>query len=815
MATVHWRKKEVKTVATLNGKPSVSIAVFKEASGNTLTISKQIQNMLQTLQKDTHTHIEMTYDQSQHISDSISLVRGNAILGALLTILVLFIFLRNFASTFILVLAIPFSILCSLSLFYVYNVTLNIFSLAGIALALGMAVDASIVILENIFVHLRNQEKPQTAATHATVEVSGAVIASTLTTLAVFIPILFVQGPIGLIFKDLSLAILFGLFFSMLISFLFIPMVSSQILDFTQMSERLESKIERWKNIVVFGLKILDRISSLGARLHRLLKPESMIEKAIEGTKAGESKVTKIQEKVTIGYEKTLKEAIRSWQSRLSIIVIIFFDFIVYVWFLPDTEFFPESTQKFYEIGLSYPRGTSLEYTHQKVLSFEKEIQDMKNIQSTSTQIQSANAKLLVQMKEERKTHATLEAIRALLKMQPDLHFHLTALNPLTGITQGLNSNQLDFKLKGLDAKILRDTGTKLQADLQTLKGVESIELSDEKTEPQMLIRIDRAKASDVGLTSQDISESLKQKLHGIEATQFSQNGKEIPILVRSQKTKIYTQKELENLSILSPYGKHISLGAIASFQEVFAPTKLTREEKERTVTLLTTLSPGTSISDFLTRLPTLDLPPQTRFTTGPNVSLFQMSFVSLKTALIIAIILIYLIMAAQFESLVHPLTILFSVPLSLIGITTALVVTGKMLSISAFIGIIILVGISVNNAIILIDYINILRRRGMDREEAILAAGKRRLRPILMTSLTTTLGMLPLALGIGAGTELYQPLAIVVFGGMISSTFLTLLFIPTIYCFFDDLGDILGLGVLKLQVAASKAAEGTQNTEP
>ncbi|HBQ20556.1 MAG: hypothetical protein A2Z91_07215 [Deltaproteobacteria bacterium GWA2_38_16] len=814
LGTAQVISKIKKDHAFLNGEPSVTLALYKEPSGNTLSISKKFLKLKSTLEKESHLKLKVTYDQADIIKDSLSMVKSNALQGALLTILILFIFLKNFSTTFIVAISIPFSVICSFFLLYTNGVTLNIFSLAGIALALGMVVDASIVILENIFEHLSQDIKPKTAAINATIEVGGAVIASTLTTLAVFVPILFVKGPLGIIFKDLSLSIIYGLIFSMIISFSFIPMIAALILK-PPSKEKLEDRIDRWKNIVLQGLSILNQVYHLGTKIAKMyedllrrftLTPKELYKKALEQTHMGEKTIEIIQTTVEKQFERTLKEAIQSWKSRVSVIAVVFILFFVSLLFIPKTEFLPEALQNHYELNVHYPPGTSLLATQEGCKAIDTYLRTLPNISQTHLKIVAAQGTFLIYFVKPKKALKTLSDMRHHLRKIPDIHFSVSALSPLNAITSGLETRSLDFKMKGPDIAILKAKSKLFSEEIKKIEGVTAVAISHESSAPEMKVIIDQDKAADMALTSQIIARSLKDQLYGIEATTLSQEGKkDISVVVRSKTGALDTLQKLKDLMIPSPLNIHVPLSSIATFEEVFSPSMLPREEKERTLTLLTSIDSSTAPDTVIQHLPNIKLPSDYSFTIGPQIKLFKKSFSDLKIAIIVAIILIYMVMAAQFESLLHPFTILFSVPLSLIGVTASLVLFREYLSISAYIGIIILAGIAVNNAIVLIDYINILRRRGIDREEAILQAGKRRLRPILMTSLTTIFGMIPMALGIGSGAELYQPLAIVMVGGMISSTLLTLLFIPTIYCFFDDLGDILGFGLLKLQVLWQK----------
>lgn len=810
--------KKQKNRAFLNGKLTIAIELYKEPTGNTLSIIKNAKKLIPVLEAESNVKLLITYNQADVINASLSMLKSNAFQGALLTALTLFFFLKNIASTLVICLSIPFSTICSFFFLYLCGVSINIFSIAGIALALGIVVDASIVILENIFVHIQNQEHPKRAAVHGTLEVSGAVTASALTTIAVFIPILFLKGPIGLIFRDLSLTIIFGLLFSMLVSYLFIPVVSAQSFRLQRPQEKFSKKIDRWKTIVGQGLKILDQVYHLGTKISLLyerilerftLSPEELYEKAIQKTETGSQKMEEIEHKMETQYERSLKEAIRSWKARVSIIFVMFAIFILSLLFIPKTEFFPQSLQTHYEINIKFPEATSLAYTEERCKKIETFLKTLPDIKSQHLHLKPADGTFIIEFSNIKRAPKRLSTIRHHLEQAPDIYFNVIALTPLSAIVEGIETRAIDFKVKGPDLKNLTQIATRFAGLLKELRGVISVSQPEKEGKPEMNIVIDREKAADLALTSKAIADNLKHQLYGTEATDISIDGEEIPVTIRSQTAAIDTHHDLYNLLIPSPLGPHVPLETLAEFKETFVPTTLPREEKERTLTVTAILDPGTSPQEIIQRVgskqqgltQTLNLTEDYSIQVGPQIKTLEKSLWDLKIAIFAAILLIYLILAAQFESLIHPFTILFSVPLCLIGIVVSLRLTGQFLSLPAMIGIIILVGTSVSNAIILIDYINILRRRGIDREEAILEAGRRRLRPILMTAITTVTGILPMAFGFGSGTELYQPLAIVIVGGLISSTPLTLLFIPTIYCFFDDLGDILGLSLLKFQM--------------
>jgi HAE1 family hydrophobic/amphiphilic exporter-1 len=544
-----------------------------------------------------------------------------------------------------------------------------------------------------------------------------------------------------------------------------------------------------------------------------MLTPQELYEKTIQKTETGSQKMTDIEHKMETQYERTLKEAVRSWKARVSIICVMFAIFILSLIFIPKTEFFPQSLQTHYEINIKFPQATSLAYTEERCKKIEAFLKTLPDIKSRHLHLKPAAGTFIIEFSNIKRAPKRLSAIRHHLEQAPDIYFNVIALTPLSAIVEGIETRAIDFKVKGPDLKNLNQIAARFAGLLKGLRGVISVSEPEKEGKPEMNIVVDREKAADLALTSKAIADNLKHQLYGTEATDISIDGEEIPVTIRSQTAAPDTRHDLQNLLIPSPFGPHVPLETLAEFKETFVPTVLPREEKERTLTVTAILDPAVSPQEIIQRVglktqrlaQSLHLTQDYSIQVGPQIKTLEKSLWDLKIAILSAIILIYLILAAQFESLIHPFTILFSVPLSLIGIVVSLRLTGQFLSLPAMIGIIILVGTSVSNAIILIDYINILRRRGIDREEAILEAGKRRLRPILMTAITTVTGILPMAFGFGAGTELYQPLAIVIVGGLISSTPLTLLFIPTVYCFFDDLGDILGLSLLKLQMKVSR----------
>lgn len=764
LARVELVSKEQRDYARLNRSDCVELAVYKEAEGNTVRVSKAVQGMLERLRKGFPAlEIFVSFDQSDYINESIQMVMGSARIGLFLTVIVLFLFLRSIRSTFVISLALPVSIIAAFMLFPMLRMSMNIFSLAGLALGVGMVVDNAIVILENIFRHITEGREPKQAAVTGTLEVGTAVMASTLTTLAVFLPIAFVKGLAGQIFRDLSCTVVFCLIFSLFVALTLIPMLSSRFL------KRKEEKT-----------------ASIPSGRESAKGPVMM-------------------------YSKMLGWVVETWVRRVVIVVIVVAVFIGSFAFVPGTEFFPSGVQREFEVSMRMPVGTSLPETDRIVRIAEGIIQRTAPGSALATRVLPCEGHIIVTLKEIKGAEEALERVRERLERVAGADIRVRQISPLQGLGAGSGGgSDIAIKVAGPDLDELRGLAQVVSQELELVDGLYDIGMGQGEGKPELQISIDRERAAGLGLSVDSIGSTIKSNLSGEVTTSMRRGNQEIDILVKGSQQSLQSVDSLRNLVIRSPLGLQVPLYSVAEIRRALGPVEVEREERQRIMTVTAEVSKGVALGDVTGRLANpehtglldkLSKPEGYSFKVGGASETMRDSFSALSVAMIIAVLLVYMVMAAQFESLIHPFVIMFSVPLSLIGVFPALALLGLKLSITAFIGVIMLAGIVVNNAIILIDYINILRARGLDRNDAILLAGRTRLRPIFMTATTTVFGMVPLALGLGPGAELYRPLAVVVISGLTLSTLLTLVFIPTVYCLVDDVQDLASLLVLKLKI--------------
>jgi len=755
--------KEMTSYAYINGKPSISLSVQKQSTANTVQVSKAVNKALDRLRAELKDiEITMIYDTAEFINLSINNVASTAISGGILAVFILFIFLRNIRSTFIVGTAIPVSIVATFALMYFSGLTLNMVSLGGLALGIGMLVDNAIVVLENIYRHRENGEGRKDAADKGTTEVGMAVLASTLTTIAVFLPIVFVEGITAKLFKEMALTITYSLTASLVVAVTLVPMMASKILKVEKVDEIKRRKIttkifDAWSAVLDSIDKVYRRV--LNWTLHHRLKASL----------------------ITIGV----------FIATLSIPVLG----------LVGMEFFPASDEGSFTIDVTLPKGTVIEETFEVVQQVEAKLEGIKEVQEVfvtiggggmlSSGTSSNSASLTVDIgsvkERERSVDEVADEVRVLVSDIPGAEFSVSGSSSMT-VTGG---SPISIEIAGDDLEKLKQIANDVVDIVESVEGTREVTSSFEDGIPEAQITINRQKASMYGLNMATISNTLKTAVQGSVATRFKVDGTEIDVRMVYDTSRSEYLKDIKNIAVTSPMGVNVPLSEVADISISESPTSIYRENQKRVVTVSSALF-GVDMSTAQTaidqRLKEYPMPDGYTYKFSGEVEQMMESFSSLGLALLLAILLVYMVLAAQFESFLHPFTIMFSVPLALTGAILGLFVTGRTLSMPSFIGLIMLVGIVVNNAIVLIDYIIQLRQRGYDRTEAILEAGPTRLRPILMTTLTTVLGMLPMALGIGEGAETMAPLATAVIGGLSLSTILTLVVIPLNYTLFDDI---------------------------
>lgn len=756
IATVEDSFKQVKELSRVNGRENVSLLINKEARANTVDVARKVQEAVASLQ-DMYAgqcQLSIVTDNSVFIEMSVDTVTSNAVVGGILAVLVLLLFLRNIGTTLIISVAIPISIIATFTLIYFNNMTLNLMSLGGLALGIGMLVDNAIVVIENIYRHVSEDSTPRVAAVKGTEQVSMAITASTLTTLAVFLPVVFIKGIASEIFTDLSLTITFSLASSLLVSLTLVPMLASRLLRTTPHTDKAGGF---WSIITGFLPRVIKVGSEKYARsLERLLKRRWMV-----------VSIAVVLLLVSLGVFRTI-----------------------------GREFLPQMDEGTVLLQIQMPKGTTLEETNLVVMELERDLMNLEYITTVFAQVGSNvggdNAKISAQLvphdKRKITTAMAMEDIRLIAKDYPQAEITVAGV-PVFG-DMGIGETPFKVNLQGDDLDQLEDYALVLAEHLQEIRGLRDIRTSIEEPRIEAQVQVKRDKASTYGLSIYQIAASIRTAIHGQVATRYRSDGREIDVLVKLEDQPELGLGAIGNVPISTPLGTTVLLKEVADMNMVESVDRIDRQDQSRQISVQAQVA-NRSLSNIVAEaekiIAELELPNEIDVVFGGDTQWMNEALGDLAKSLVLAVCLVYMIIASQFESLWQPLVILLSIPFAFVGVAWALFLTGKTINISSMIGVILLAGIVVNNGIVLIDYINQLRQEGHTREAAVILAGKTRLRPILMTTLTTVLGLLPLAVKTGAGGELESPMAIVAIGGLTVSTLLTLFLIPTMYTIMDD----------------------------
>lgn len=767
--------KEQRMYARTNGKPSIGLAVRKQTTANTVSVVRNVREELETLKDLLPQGVEIAtvMDQAKYIERSISNMVKNTIFGGILATIVLYVFLRNFRSTLVIALAMPISIIATFTMVYFSGLTLNLMSMGGLALGIGMMVDSAIVILENIYRHRQEGMSRIDAAKFGASEVTNAITASTFTTISVFFPIVFVQGLASQLFTQLALSVSFSLVASLLVALTLIPMLSSKMLKVNYFSHENGT--------------------------------------LINGTDGGRNRLLKATGRwlgtLNRSYPKLLSWAL---SHRKAVVLIVTAATIGSLALIPviGAEFIPSMDQSMMAVDVKLPNGALLEETEKIVAQVEEFVEELPEVETIFTSVGSAtgnlgggvsvggteNGRIDITLKpvnqRKRSTDQIVELVRKKVQTIPGAEFDVSSTDSFMG--PGMFMAPIELVIRGDDLDVLDELARTVAERVKKVPGTREVKTSLEEGRPEVQVVIDRDKANLYGLSAAQIASVTRTAIQGQVATRYRTGGEEIDVLVRLDQQSRKNLQDLENVMIPSPAGYQVPLREVADLVITKAPNTIERRGQVRTVAVTSQLSGrslGQVMKDIKASLEDLPLPQGYMLEYGGESKEMREAFGDLTMALLLAIALVYMILAAQFESLLHPLAIMFSMPVTIIGVVVGLVVTGRTFSVTTFIGVIMLAGIVVNNAIVLVDYINTLRRRGMERREAILQAGPTRLRPILMTALTTILAMVPLALGLGEGAEAQAPMATAVIGGLAFSTLLTLVFVPVMYTILEDLG--------------------------
>ena len=754
IANVSLTEQETTTETRANEKPAVLMSVLQESGANTADVSTSFKESLdRLLQKDEFKGVEadILFDQGDYVKLAIGNIGSSLIFGGIFAMLVLFVFLRGIKSPVIIGIAIPYSVIVTFVLMYFADFALNIMTLGALALGIGMLVDNAIVVIENIERHLSMNKDSKTAALDGTKEVAGAITASTLTTVAVFVPVIFITGLIGQIFTEFALTISFSLLASLVVALTVIPMLASRMLE--KPKGNIEAKRRRSKSYNNFERSVK---WALGHRILILVMTAVMLGVGVLGL------------------------------------------------YQVGTEFLPATDEGFVSVNVVLSNGSSVAATKEVVTKIEKIVKKEKDVDvyvslvggtqqgQSQGSSESNRAEMFIKLVSlDERNRSIFEFVE---DVQPTV---LKEVGEVANVSFNLQTaagstpNSLSFTVTDTDKQRLNQTVTEIQDSLSGLPAVTEMTNDLVNTIDEIQMTVKKDSATEFGLAPAQIAQTVNSVTRGTFATQIiSENDDVLGVYVKYDKKYRSSIEQLKKLKLRTPSGQFIELQEVAKIEVAAGPVSIRRVDQASSVNFTvkydSTLSLGEMSEQVDEEIEKLKLPEEVEITFGGDRELFDNAIDDMILAVILAVVLVYIVMAAQFESFKYPFVIMFSVPLMIIGVALGLFITQTPISITAVIGILVLVGIVVNNGIMLVDFINQRKAEGVSSIDAILSSTRDRVRPILMTALTTILGLLPLAVGIGEGTEINQPMGIVVIGGLISSTLLTLYVIPVIYSLFD-----------------------------
>jgi len=759
IAQVDEGYKEKRYHIRTNSKPTAMMMISKESGANTITVANVVREEMKKIQSELKIELEFNdiMDMSLMISKVTTGAMSNLIIGGILAIAIMFLFLRNWRPTLAISLAIPISVVATMIPVYLAKFSLNIMTLGGLALGVGMLVDNSIVVIENIYRHMELGEKKVKAAKIGASEVAMAITASTLTTIAVFFPMIFAEGMTGILVRGLALTVAFSLAASLFVSLTIVPAIAS----------------------VIFR-KAVNR-------------PEhDKSEKMFDGIKRR--------------YIGLLNWALdHKGKTIIIVVVLLIISLIIPFTGIIGAEFMPEQDIPIMALHVNAPVGTSLEETDDIVRQIEDafmQVEGVRHVMSLVGPMSDASAQAdptnpqevneaqvyarLEQQSDREISYAEIQAkVRKMIPNIEGAEVNFLSRDQMMGSGQ---TNPIEIKIFGKDLELLKEFAERIENRIKGVEHVSDVVNSVKTGKPEAHIVLDKDKAFKYGLTTYQIASTIKTATIGTRAGIFRKAGEETDILVKLDEESSNSFEDIMHIVLISPMGFSIPLNQVAHIEYEEGPRVISHEKQTRKVTVSAnvfgTHDMGGVATDVQAEISDIveDFPPGYFVDIGGAYKDMKEAFKTLSLALLLAIILIYIVMASQFESLRQPFIVMFTMPLAVIGVMLILGITGTTLSVVSFVGGIILAGIVVNNGIVLIDHINQLRLKGMEKRDAIIQAGKDRLRPILITAITTMTGMLPMALSTSEGAELKAPMALTVIGGLISATFLTLIFLPVIY---------------------------------
>jgi HAE1 family hydrophobic/amphiphilic exporter-1 len=747
--------QDVRRLEELNGMPVILLSIQKQSGANTVSVADAVQREVDRVNSErSDVRIHVISDQSTFIRQSISNVQAAAFWGGLLAILVLYLFLRNGSSTFIIALAIPISVIATFGVLYFGGMTLNQMTFGGLALGIGLMVDNAIVVLENI---VRQREERgaalMDAARNGTREVVGAIVASTLTTCVIFLPLVFMRSTTGDLFQALALVVVFALACSLLIALTLVPVLASRFLTVRPESEEDAPRRSRFQQ-----------------QFHRLERRYA----AFLGTAIAHRFVV--------------------WAVTGALVAGT-----LVLWPLVPVELTPPTDADEIDVDMEMAQGTNIAVVKEYLDELERAVRPLlpeEDVLDVATEVRGSHAQVEVRLKPagERKISSTVLADQIRERVQglvPGAEIRVEARSGLWILrrlfSSGDGTEAVQVELRGYDLDRADEIAREIRRRMERVEGVADVRPSRREGRPEENVVFDREKIASVGLSVQEVARAVQTSVGGSRAGMFRVGGSEFPIVVRLRPQDRLSSQDLDDIPVRTPEGRTIPVSALVRSESSRAPTSIQRVSGQRVTYISANLERGVALGEAVERvrdeLAQIVLPDGFSITFAGEYLEQQEAQRDFITAIVMALVLIYMVMAGQFERFLDPLIVMFAVPVAIVGVVPTLLLTGTSLNMQSIMGLVMLIGIVVNNAIVLVDYINLMRREHeMELLPAVVEAGRLRLRPILMTTLTTVLGLFPLALGLGAGAEIQASLARVVIGGLTASTLITLVLIPVVY---------------------------------
>lgn len=767
VATVRDTLKDITLEQLINRKDGGVLLITKQTDANAVAVAKECKKELEQAMKElpTDIHFEIISDNSKFIINSINNLQETLMYALIFVILVVFLFLGRWRATFIIALTIPISLIVAFIYLYATGESLNMISLSSLSIAIGMVVDDAIVVLENITKHVDRGSRPREAAKYGTNEVWLSVIVTTLVTVAVFFPLTLVSGMTGILFKQLGWIVCITVCTSTATAISLTPMLSSQLL-----------KIQ---------------------------------EKKAEGKFSFYQLVNRLLGKLDAAYEKLIRWVLCHKTVVISAMFLLFIGSLSLARFI-KSDFMPQNDQDNLNVYVKMQSGQRVEITKDVALTIdsvirsevpeiriinlsygsEEEASFASMMNSTGNNVLNMRMRTLDRKDRDRSVFVIADQVRDILKRFPDvLEYTVT-----TSSGGSMSSNNVEVEIMGHDFSVTTRLAQYVAQQARDIPGAEDIKISRDDDKPELQIVLDQDKLARHGLTTSEVGQAMRNRIYGNRNTKFKESGEEYDIIIRLDEQFRSSLTEVENIIITDGKGQKVRLKELGEIKEYFSPPNIERKSKQRLVKVSITPAAGVALGDIAIAAQGIidkieDLPNDVSMYIGGSYEDQQESFGSLIVLLLLSVMLVYIVMAAQFESFKMPFIIMLSIPFAFTGVVLALLLTNTTLSIVAALGGVLLIGIVTKNGIVLIDFINLMRERGIRLYDAVAQACRSRLRPVLMTSLTTILGMVPMAVSTGEGSETWRPMGVAVIGGMIFSTIITMIIVPAVYAAMDKSG--------------------------